>query len=199
MTGGLSNSLDRSTHSIYKLQLCIGSILRLIGEKKQTLIYFLSLSNGFSSSKETIRDLGSIVLPTSLEGYSRLWGKVRAAWNFLHENYVAAENFDWFLKADDDTFVLVENLRSFLSRMDPEAPVWYGARLKNPKSSFLNSSNGSYNSGGAGYVLSVKALSTFRPEQVDKLCSRSQFGYEDLEMGRPTPLLFVISHLLFNY
>jgi len=162
-----------------------GSILRLIGEKKQTLIYLLCLSNhGFSSSKETIRDLGSIVLPTSSEGYSRLWGKVRAAWNFLHESNVAAENFDWFLKADDDTFVLVENLRSFLSRMDPNAPVWYGALLKNPKSSFRSSSNGSYNSGGAGYVLSKKALSTFRPELVDKLCSRSQFGYEDLEMGR---------------
>ncbi|KAK1880004.1 Glycoprotein-N-acetylgalactosamine 3-beta-galactosyltransferase 1 [Dissostichus eleginoides] len=59
-------------------------------------------------------------------------------------------DMDWFLKADDDTFVVLENLRHTLSRFDTEKP-WYLGRRFAP---FIKKG---YMSGGAGYVL-VKKL-----------------------------------------
>lgn len=82
-----------------------------------------------------------------MDGYSRLWGKVRLIWRFLGERYL--DDFDWFLKADDDTFIVVDNLRRFMESHNPRTPVWYGAKLKNPKV------KDGYQSGGAGYLLSI--------------------------------------------
>ena len=36
------------------------------------------------------------------------------------------EQYDWFMKADDDSFVMVDNLRLFLSNYDPEVPHFFG-------------------------------------------------------------------------
>ena len=81
-----------------------------------------------------------------MDGYSRLWGKVRSIWKYLEEHHLG--DFDWFLKADDDTFIVVDNLRRFVERRNPRTPIWYGAKLKNPKV------KDGYQSGGAGYLLS---------------------------------------------
>jgi glycoprotein-N-acetylgalactosamine 3-beta-galactosyltransferase len=43
------------------------------------------------------------------EGAAHLWEKTRAMLRHLYTNHLA--DFDWFLKADDDTFLVVENLR----------------------------------------------------------------------------------------
>jgi hypothetical protein len=45
------------------------------------------------------------------ETYSHLPNKVRAALIFFHQHY---PNYDWYLKADDDTYIIVENLLRFL-------------------------------------------------------------------------------------
>ena len=57
------------------------------------------------------------------------------------------EEFDWFLKTDDDTFMVVENLKKLLSPFDSNESVHFGHHFK-----YL----GGYFSGGAGYVLSRK-------------------------------------------
>ena len=81
-----------------------------------------------------------------MDGYSRLWGKVKSIWKILGERHL--DDFDWFLKADDDTFIVVDNLRRFVESRNPRTPIWYGAKLKNPKV------KDGYQSGGAGYILS---------------------------------------------
>jgi glycoprotein-N-acetylgalactosamine 3-beta-galactosyltransferase len=45
------------------------------------------------------------------ENYSHLSDKVRSTLIFLNKYY---PNYDWYLKADDDTFIIVENLLRFL-------------------------------------------------------------------------------------
>ncbi|VDQ13463.1 unnamed protein product [Trichobilharzia regenti] len=40
--------------------------------------------------------------------------------------YQYRNDYDYFLKADDDTFVVIENLRSVLSRQNPNDPFMMG-------------------------------------------------------------------------
>ncbi|XP_072303437.1 glycoprotein-N-acetylgalactosamine 3-beta-galactosyltransferase 1 [Eucyclogobius newberryi] len=83
------------------------------------------------------------------EGRENLYWKTIRAFQYIHEKHL--DEADWFLKADDDTFVVVENLRFTLSTFNPEEP-WYLGRRFAP---FVKQG---YMSGGAGYVLSKEAI-----------------------------------------
>lgn len=58
------------------------------------------------------------------EGYQYLSLKSILAFKFIYENYFS--NFDWFLKTDDDTFIIMENLKTFLKDKNSLLPVTYG-------------------------------------------------------------------------
>ncbi len=84
------------------------------------------------------------------EGSKFLWVKTRRSLEYLYANY--ANQADWFLKVDDDTYVVMENLRYFLADKDPSEPIYFGRRLQ----SGINTDG--YMSGGAGYVISKRGL-----------------------------------------
>lgn len=86
------------------------------------------------------------------EGRDNLYWKTIRAFQYIHQHHL--DEADWFLKADDDTFVVVENLRYTLSKFDPEQPLYLGRRF----AAFISQG---YMSGGAGYVLSKEALRRF--------------------------------------
>lgn len=86
------------------------------------------------------------------EGRENLYWKTIRAFQYIHQNYV--DQAEWFLKADDDTFVVVENLRLTLSAFNPEEPWYLGRR-------FFPFVKQGYMAGGAGYVLSRAALKRF--------------------------------------
>ncbi|XP_017066354.1 glycoprotein-N-acetylgalactosamine 3-beta-galactosyltransferase 1 [Drosophila eugracilis] len=94
------------------------------------------------------RELGAIDVGVP-EERKNLYLKMRIALDYVYQNY--GEDYDWFLKADDDTFVIMENLRLLLYPYDPEAALYFGHRFR---SSFPQG----YMSGGAGYVMSRDAL-----------------------------------------
>ena len=81
-----------------------------------------------------------------------LWCKTQQAFRYVHERH--GSEADWFLKADDDTYVVVDNLRAFLADRDPGDPVYFGFNYK------VIVKQG-YMSGGAGYVLSKEAVARF--------------------------------------
>lgn len=101
----------------------------------------------FMSTKEDT-ELGAVKLPVG-EGRGNLWNKTREAFKYIYEHHL--DEYDWFLKADDDTlvteliliriqatsilaisyrYVIVENLRLFLYPMSAEAPVYFGCKFK---------------------------------------------------------------------
>lgn len=88
------------------------------GRRCNKLLFFSSLED---------MHLPTITLNVT-EGRKYLWGKTKAAFKYVYKNHF--DNADWFLKADDDTYVVLENLRYFLMDKNWTVPVYYGCKFK---------------------------------------------------------------------
>ncbi|XP_048242079.1 glycoprotein-N-acetylgalactosamine 3-beta-galactosyltransferase 1-like [Haliotis rufescens] len=109
------------------------------------------------------------------EGRRHLTAKTMQAFRYIYENHF--DDADWFMKADDDTYVILENLRYFLTSQNKSEPVFFGHHFK------VFVKQGFY-SGGGGYVLSKQALRRYGEKGRDPSVCRQDFGPEDLEMGK---------------
>ncbi|CAL8295582.1 unnamed protein product [Merluccius merluccius] len=124
----------------------------------------------FMSSVKT--DFPTVGLNVS-EGRDQLYWKTIRAFQYIHQHHL--DDADWFLKADDDTFVVVENLRHTLSYHDTEKPLYLGRRFK----PFVAQG---YMSGGAGYVLSKEALRRYIGALKSGMCTHNT-DIEDMALG----------------
>jgi len=113
------------------------------------------------------------------EGRNSLWSKTKRAFAYMYEHH--KDEADWFLKADDDTYTVVENLRYMLQPYDASKPIYFGCKFKPYVSQ-------GYMSGGAGYVLSKEALRRFVKQGVTDetglTCRSDGEGAEDVELGK---------------
>ncbi|XP_071349444.1 glycoprotein-N-acetylgalactosamine 3-beta-galactosyltransferase 1-B [Trachinotus anak] len=126
----------------------------------------------FMSSVED-PDFPTVGLGTK-EGRDQLYWKTIRAFHYAYEHH--GHEADWFLKADDDTYVIVDNLRWVLANHTPDEPIYFGRRFK-------PYTKQGYMSGGAGYVLSKEALRRFVEGFKSKLCTHTT-SVEDLAMGQ---------------
>uniref|UniRef100_A0A0B7AYV3 Glycoprotein-N-acetylgalactosamine 3-beta-galactosyltransferase 1 n=2 Tax=Arion vulgaris TaxID=1028688 RepID=A0A0B7AYV3_9EUPU len=134
------------------------------GKRCNVIIYF---------SSKTVSEFPTVGLDVP-EGRNHLTGKTMAAFRYIYENHF--HDADWFMKADDDTYVIAENLRYFLSDKDTHSPTYYGHLFKR------NVPQGYY-SGGSGYVISKEALYRFGTRAINTTICREDGGDEDVEFG----------------
>jgi glycoprotein-N-acetylgalactosamine 3-beta-galactosyltransferase len=73
----------------------------------------------------------------SMSGYLGIWDKLMQTLKLVVNQTLVEEPYDWILKADDDTFVIMENLQSFLAGVTNDAtkdvPLVYGRTMPWPK------------------------------------------------------------------
>ncbi|TMW51191.1 hypothetical protein DOY81_003727 [Sarcophaga bullata] len=125
-------------------------------------------------STEANEELKTITLNVE-EGRHNLWNKTKEALKYIYKQHF--NEAEWFLKADDDTYVVMENLRYLLYQYPAEVPLYFGAKFK----PFVKQG---YMSGGAGYVLSKEALKKFAVEAYNdtEICP-TNFKSEDVQLG----------------
>ena len=70
--------------------------------------------------------LGTVALPGVQEGWDKLWPKTLKAFQYVWEHH--RDDADWFMKADDDTWVFVDNLRSLLANYDSNKAHFLGTQ-----------------------------------------------------------------------
>ncbi|OON22186.1 hypothetical protein X801_01912 [Opisthorchis viverrini] len=120
-------------------------------------------------------DLPSIAA-VNQEGRQFLWQKTAFALNYVWTHF--GEDFDFFYKADDDTYALIDNMRLLLADHDPNIPVLIGKVHKYVVKQ-------GYADGGAGYVMSRAALRLFvHGMKNTSMCYDSRHSeFEDMKVG----------------
>ncbi|XP_061871314.1 glycoprotein-N-acetylgalactosamine 3-beta-galactosyltransferase 1-A-like [Colius striatus] len=133
----------------------------------------LVMSSEPSSGGVPLGGLPVVALPVP-DGRQQLYWRTIRAFQYIQQHHWA--DADWFLKADDDTFVVVANLRWLLATHPPHRPLYVGKRFR----PFVAQG---YMSGGAGYVLSREALRRFVAALATGACGHSS-PVEDVALGQ---------------
>ncbi|KAI6174384.1 hypothetical protein M3Y98_01184200 [Aphelenchoides besseyi] len=106
---------------------------------------------------------------------SHSWEKIRRIFRFLHEKL--EDRYDWVLRADDDSFVHMENARRLAAEYDPEKPLVLGYRW-----GFFAPRG--YVDGGV-YMVSRAGVRVFNEIMTnDKICPDFHRAEEDQELGK---------------
>ncbi len=120
-----------------------------------------------------------LVQPAGLvyEKYSKLTDKVYASFKHVYKYY---NDYEWYLKADDDTFVFTDNLKLFLRTKNSSDLQSYGYIIKNNVHVI-----GGYQAGGSGYLFgnrAMKLLGKALEENKPAACPNS--GIEDVDVRK---------------
>lgn len=100
------------------------------------------------------------------DDHDHMWGKEKLMLQFIYQHFL--DQYDWFLKGDDDTFLIAENLRYLLASYSTEDPIYFGYKFKTIRHKW------GYFSGGSGYAMSRNSVRTF----VEKVLVNQTFYHE---------------------
>uniref|UniRef100_A0A0N5CAI5 N-acetylgalactosaminide beta-1,3-galactosyltransferase n=1 Tax=Strongyloides papillosus TaxID=174720 RepID=A0A0N5CAI5_STREA len=115
--------------------------------------------------------------------YRYSYAKIDHAFRYVYKHYI--DKYDWFLKIDCDTYVVMENLRMLLLKKDPNEHYYSGFHHNlNVNKPPFKLKNLRYAQGG-GYVMSKKTLSLLVTKGLGnkKYCRIEDDGFEDVEIG----------------
>lgn len=79
----------------------------------------------FNNDTSGIAEIDHVLQPPGLlwDTYEKLTDKVLYTLKYIYSTY---PDYDWYLKADDDTYVFVDNLRWFLEQHNSSEPITFG-------------------------------------------------------------------------
>ncbi|CAG0899523.1 unnamed protein product [Darwinula stevensoni] len=123
-------------------------------------------------------ELPSIGVTAKGESREILWQKSREAWQYIHDHH--RDGFDWYIRTDDDAYVVMENLRYFLASKKKEDLIAYGYKFKQEGS-------GAYFAGGPGYVMTRPAMIRMVTQALpmkNNSCFPPGGQFEDWKMGQ---------------
>ncbi|KAF4043681.1 Fringe-like [Phytophthora infestans] len=152
-------------------QTRVRAVAETWGQRCNKLLFFSNMSDTIIVAKDTPAERRfDVVQLDIIADHAHLWLRTRAALLYLYDNF--RHDYDWFYKCDDDTYVIVENMRAYLKRPEilqrfDREPMHMGHRFNMPpnklafyiKNETLLSQWHSrfdrmvYNSGGSGYVM----------------------------------------------
>uniref|UniRef100_A0AC35TXV2 N-acetylgalactosaminide beta-1,3-galactosyltransferase n=1 Tax=Rhabditophanes sp. KR3021 TaxID=114890 RepID=A0AC35TXV2_9BILA len=143
---------------------------------------YMYVSSRNDASIKAIRTVGGA------EGYQYGYGKVREGIIKAWEKH--GDKYDWYLKADDDTFLIMENLRMFLINKNPNEIQFHGHRYtyKRQGKTF------DFHHGGASYVISKTTVKLLVTKGFPKYCRKQADGFDDREIGHCLRKMKVYPH-----
>lgn len=138
---------------------------------------WLSRCNEFlimSTTKDS--GIGTVALNVTEDPYHN-WGKLKAAYKYIHRFHM--ENIDWVLKVEDDTYVVVENLRHMLYSYSPKDLIHFGYKKQSDEI------RQGYMDKGA-FVMSKAAVEKLVTEGLTNAtkCRADEEGSEEIELGK---------------
>ena len=118
--------------------------------------------------------------------YNRITEKALLTFEYIYDNLM--EEFDWLVRANDDSYIIMENLKLFLSNRCSDDMSIYGKVLRHThmrKQYNAGDNRKGFLQGGSGVIISREALRLF----VEAMRNDSQFcvmfhgGFEDQEIA----------------
>ncbi|CEF62387.1 Glycoprotein-N-acetylgalactosamine 3-beta-galactosyltransferase 1 [Strongyloides ratti] len=113
------------------------------------------------------------------DSYNYSMCKFRNTLKYVWNNY--GEEYNWYIKVDDSTYVIMENLKVFLLNKNPNDLKYFGSSFE-----INDKENLHYFYGGIGYVLSKKTVQLLVEKGFDSFdyCSHVDEGNDDIEVGK---------------
>uniref|UniRef100_A0AC35UBT7 N-acetylgalactosaminide beta-1,3-galactosyltransferase n=1 Tax=Rhabditophanes sp. KR3021 TaxID=114890 RepID=A0AC35UBT7_9BILA len=104
--------------------------------------------------------------------------KMKNGFKYVYRKY--GDQYDWYIKFDDDTYIVMENLRAFLLNKNSSKPQIHGFQLQNKN----ETEKESWVQGGSGFVMSNSAMKLLTEVGLDdpKYCRQDENVPEDIEI-----------------
>ncbi|KAF1782346.1 Fringe-like [Phytophthora cactorum] len=91
------------------------SVAETWGQRCDKLMFFSNTTDTIVVAAGTDREQRYEVIKMDvIADHNHLWQKHKATLRYVHEHF--RHDYDWFYKADDDAYVIMENLRQYLRR-----------------------------------------------------------------------------------
>jgi hypothetical protein len=126
-------------------------------------------------SNETLPTLGHVeLLHAGDEAYTNMWQKTRSIWAYIYTHYL--DDYDYFHLGGDDMYVLVENLKRYLTQFKDDDDDGGGSRPRHI-GQWLPDKN--MVSGGPGYTLNREAVKRLVEDALPHCEPNKTVAYED--------------------
>ena len=106
------------------------------------------------------------------ESYNRMGEKIIAMYSQIYNNNDL--NYDWFILADDDGYLFMDNFYKFVADKDTTQPIMYGTLLTVVVP-------GGYITGGPGIILTKESMLRLSKKMSAKECYADKYG--DVTIG----------------